>query len=151
METIGGTRSIWMSSVVESISRPLDRSLETDVCIVGAGIAGLSIAYSLSCEGKSVVVLDDGPIGGGMTERTTAHLANAIDDGYVEIERLHGQEGAKLAAASHMAAIDRIETIIAEERIDCDFERLDGYLFVTPDQSREALQAEWSAARRAGV
>ncbi|MGC4097065.1 MAG: FAD-dependent oxidoreductase [Nitrospira sp.] len=118
---------------------------------IGAGMAGLSTAYCLVREGRSVVVLDDGPIGGGMTERTTAHLANAIDDGYVEIERLHGPEGAKLAAASHMAAIDRIETIIAEERIDCDFERLDGYLFVTPDQSREALQAEWSAARRAGV
>ena len=76
-----------MNSAVESASRPLDRSLETDVCIVGAGIAGLSTAYSLSCEGSSVVVLDDGPIGGGMTERTTAHLSNVIDDGYVTIER----------------------------------------------------------------
>ena len=57
-----GTQSIWMGSSVEAASRPLDRSLDTDVCIVGAGIAGLSAAYSLSCEGKSVVVLDDGPI-----------------------------------------------------------------------------------------
>lgn len=149
--TAGQTASIWMEQGIHATNQKLRESMQTDVCLVGAGIAGLSTAYCLAREGKSVVVLDDGPIGGGMTERTTAHLANAIDDGYVEIERLHGPEGAKLAAASHMAAIDRIETIIAEERIDCDFERLDGYLFVTPDQSREALRAEWSAARRAQV
>ena len=56
----------------------------------------MTTAYLLAREGKTVVVLDDGPIGGGMTERTTAHLSNALDDRYVEIERLHGEEGAKL-------------------------------------------------------
>ena len=139
-KNISGTQSIWMSSSVESALRPLDRSLETDVCVVGAGIAGLSTAYSLSCEGKSVVVLDDGPIGGGMTERTTAHLSNVIDDGYVTIERLHGEQGARLAADSHMAAINRIETIVATERFACDFERVDGFLFPAPGQSLERLE-----------
>ena len=67
--------------------------------------------------------------GGGQTQRTTAHLSNALDDRYFEIEWLHGSEGAKLAADSHTAAIDRIESIIGEERIACDFVRLDGYLF----------------------
>lgn len=149
-----GTRSVWMDSVPESPSNPpspLDRSLETDVCIVGAGIAGLSTAYSLSCEGRSVVVLDDGPIGGGMTERTTAHLSNAIDDGYVEIERLHGEQGARLAAESHTAAINRIETIVATERLACDFERVEGFLFPAPGQPQERLEEERSAALRAGL
>lgn len=148
---MNGTRSIWMNSAVESASRPLDRSLETDVCIVGAGIAGLSTAYSLSCEGSSVVVLDDGPIGGGMTERTTAHLSNVIDDGYVTIERLHGEQGARLAADSHTAAINRIETIVATERLACDFERVDGFLFPAPGQPPERLEEERSAALRAGL
>ena len=53
----------------------------------GAGIAGMTTAYLLGREGKSVVVLDDGPIGGGMTGRTTAHLVNALDDRYFELER----------------------------------------------------------------
>ena len=75
-----------------------------------------------------MIVLDDGRIGGGMTERTTAHLFNAIDDRYYEIERLHGEKGARLAAQSHTAAIDRIEAIVAEEGIDCDFERPSGLL-----------------------
>ena len=146
-----GTQSIWMGSGVESTSCPLDRSLETDVCIVGAGIAGLSTAYSLSCEGKSVVVLDDGPIAGGMTERTTAHLSNVIDEGYVTIERLHGEQGARLVADSHTAAINRIETIIAAERLACDFERVDGFLFPAPGQQLERLEEERLAALRAGL
>ena len=146
-----GSESVWTASRPEFSSRPLTQSLDTDVCIVGAGITGLSTAYCLSCEGKSVVVLDDGPIGGGMTERTTAHLSNVIDDGYVEIERLHGEEGARLAADSHTAAIDRIETIVTSERIACDFERINGYLFQGPEHSREKLEQERLAALRAGV
>ena len=71
-------------------------------------MAGLSVAYHLAVEGRSVLVLDEGPIGGGQSGRTTAHLCNAIDDLYVEIARLHGAEGARLAADSRTAAIDRM-------------------------------------------
>ena len=86
-----------------------------------------------------------------MTVRTTAHLTNAVDDRYSEIERLHGEEGARVCARSHTAAIDRIEAIAAEEGIDCDFERVDGYLFVPPDESKEILDRELKAAHRAGL
>lgn len=39
-----------------------------------------------------MIVLEDGLVGSGETGRTTAHLANALDDRYTEIERIHGQE-----------------------------------------------------------
>jgi glycine/D-amino acid oxidase-like deaminating enzyme/nitrite reductase/ring-hydroxylating ferredoxin subunit len=142
--------SAWMD--VSIPDRPvLDRDERADVCIVGAGIAGLSVAYGLAREGRAVVVLDDGPIGGGMTQQTTAHLTNAIDDRYVEIERLHGPDGARIAAQSHTAAIDRIESVVATEGIDCDFERVDGYLFEAPGTDEKLLDRELEAARRAGV
>src|SRR5581483_2652154 len=143
--------SIWMATAEVPARPPLTENTHADVCIVGAGIAGMTTAYLLAREGRAVVVLDDGRIGGGMTERTTAHLSNAIDDRYFEIERLHGEKGARLAADSHTAAIDRIEAIVAEEGIDCDFERLDGYLFVPPDESKEVLERELKAAHRAGL
>src|SRR6476620_4257080 len=101
----GRSTSPWMA--VEMPSFPaLTENQTADVCIVGAGIAGITTAYLLSRRGKSVVVLDDGPIGGGETGRTTAHLSNAVDDRYVEIERLHGEQGARIVADSHSAAID---------------------------------------------
>jgi glycine/D-amino acid oxidase-like deaminating enzyme/nitrite reductase/ring-hydroxylating ferredoxin subunit len=145
------TVSLWMATAQVPEKAALTEDTHANVCIVGAGIAGMTTAYLLAHEGRSVVVLDDGRIGGGMTERTTAHLSNAIDDRYFEIERLHGQGGAKLAARSHTAAIDRIEAIIAEEGIDCDFKRLDGYLFVPPEDSRDVLEAEVEAVHRAGL
>src|ERR687890_248022 len=123
----GRNESIWTSTADIEPRPPLAGKEQANVCIIGAGIAGLTTAYLLAREGKSVVVLDDGPIAGGETGRTTAHLSNALDDRYVELERLHGQEGARLAAESHTAAIERIAAIVARERIDCGFERLDGY------------------------
>jgi glycine/D-amino acid oxidase-like deaminating enzyme/nitrite reductase/ring-hydroxylating ferredoxin subunit len=122
-----------------------------DVCIVGAGIAGLTTAYLLSREGKSVIVLDDGPIVSGETERTTAHLVTALDDRYFELERLHGQDGAKLAAESHRTAIEMIERIVRDEHIDCDFARVDGYLFNAPGEDADILDRELAAVHRAGL
>jgi glycine/D-amino acid oxidase-like deaminating enzyme/nitrite reductase/ring-hydroxylating ferredoxin subunit len=145
------TTSVWMATEKRPAYGPLNENQRADVCIVGAGIAGLSTAYQLVNAGLTVVLLDDGPIGGGQTQRTTAHLSNAIDDRYFEIERLHGIEGSKLAAQSHGAAIDRIEAIVKNEVIDCDFERLDGYLFPSEKHNQELLQRELEAAHRAGL
>jgi glycine/D-amino acid oxidase-like deaminating enzyme/nitrite reductase/ring-hydroxylating ferredoxin subunit len=147
----GGTNSPWEIGDLSVQLPSLDAELQTDVCIVGAGISGMTTAYLLACEGRSVVVLDDGPIGGGETGRTTAHLSNAFDDRYYEVERLFGEHGARIVAESHTAAIDRTEEIVRSEQIDCDFERLDGYLFVPPDCSNEVLEREIAAARRAGL
>lgn len=144
------TFSVWMTETRPDFSS-LNADKRTQVCIVGAGIAGLTTAYLLAREGKSVVVLDDGPIGSGMTQRTTAHLSNALDDRYTNIERLHGRKGALLSAESHTAAIDQIEKISADEKIDCDFQRLDGYLFTAPGESTGVLEDELQAAHRAGL
>src|SRR5918995_7404359 len=105
----GQTRSPWFASQDTPSRPPLSGDTRADVCVIGAGIAGMSAAYHLAREGRSVVVLDDGPIGGGETGRTTAHLSNAMDDRFIELERVHGQQNARLAAESHGAAIDRIE------------------------------------------
>jgi len=66
-------------------------------------------------------VLEADVAGGGETARTTAHLSDALDEGYHEIERLFGQQGSRLAAKSHAAAINRIESVIIAEGIECDF------------------------------
>jgi glycine/D-amino acid oxidase-like deaminating enzyme len=148
---VESTKSLWMETAKVGQRPPLKADTTADVCIVGAGMAGLTTAYLLAREGRSVVVLDDGPVAGGQSQRTTAHLSNAIDDRYVEIERIHGEEGSRLAADSHSAAIERIDSIVIAEHIDCDFIRLDGYLFVPPDESDDILEKELAAARRAGL
>jgi glycine/D-amino acid oxidase-like deaminating enzyme len=143
--------SIWSATSKEPSTPTLDKNSSADVCIVGAGIAGMTTAYLLAREGKSVVILDKNQIGSGETAYTTAHLSNVIDSGYREIEVHHGAKGARLVAQSHTAAIAQIESIVAEEQIDCDFERLDGYLFFSESGSEKKIQEEWQAAKRAGL
>jgi glycine/D-amino acid oxidase-like deaminating enzyme/nitrite reductase/ring-hydroxylating ferredoxin subunit len=143
--------SPWMATAVPPMPR-LEQDTEADVCIVGAGIAGLSTAYMLAREGLSVVVIDDGPIGGGETGRTTAHLATAPDEFMGELEKLFGADGARLAHQSHGQAVDTIETIATLQAIECDFERLDAYLFAPPGTTDTRwLEDEFDACRRLGV
>src|SRR5947209_125537 len=150
-ERAGANLSFWEATAPEPSLHPLRENSGCDVCIVGAGIAGLSIAYELSHRRQKVIVLDDGAIGRGMSGRTTAHLVNALDDRYYDLEKYHGEDGARMAAQSHSAAIDRIEKIASTENIDCDFERLDGYLFEPPNESLKNLEKEFDACQRAGL
>ena len=147
----GQSTSIWMATADTPRESQLTQDAQGDVCIVGAGIAGLTTAYLLARAGKRVVVLDDGPVAGGETCRTTAHIVNALDDRYYELESLHGERGSRLAAASHTAAIDKVEEIVSTEQIACDFARLDGYLFVPPGDDVNVLDKELKAAHRAGL
>jgi glycine/D-amino acid oxidase-like deaminating enzyme/nitrite reductase/ring-hydroxylating ferredoxin subunit len=147
----GNTTSIWHGTVTVPTYPRLEQSAQTDVCIIGAGIAGLSVAYHLAREGKRVIVLDDGPIGGGESGRTTAHLTDAMDERFHWLERVHGPHGVRLAAESHGAAINRIQQIVQLESIDCDFERLDGYLLSNEPGNREELELDAAAAERAGM
>jgi len=147
----GHSVSVWMEDEHLRRLTPLGRDLEADVCVIGAGISGLSVAYQLARAGRSVVVLEDGAIGSGETSRTTAHLSNAFDDRYALVERLHGLGGSRMVAESHTAAIDEIERIVGKERIDCQFERVDGFLFAPPGDSPDELERELLACRAAGL
>ena len=142
--------SIWdlTAPVPELPSATLGDTVE--VCVVGAGIAGLTTAYELVRAGREVLVLDDGPVGGGETGRTTAHVCTSFDDGYQAVEQMHGAEVARLLAESFRAGVDAIERIVRDEQIECGFTRLDGWWVPSTDDADARLQAECDAARRVG-
>jgi glycine/D-amino acid oxidase-like deaminating enzyme/nitrite reductase/ring-hydroxylating ferredoxin subunit len=143
--------SLWIDSAHPPKTSPLNRDANADVCVVGAGIAGLTTAYLLARDGASVVVLDAGHVGNGQTAMTTAHLSYVVDDTFKEILRLHGPDGARLARESHASAIDAIERICTDEHIDCRFERVDGYLFLGEKDQESTLDQELESARAAGA
>jgi glycine/D-amino acid oxidase-like deaminating enzyme/nitrite reductase/ring-hydroxylating ferredoxin subunit len=147
----GSHPSYWLTSVEPIAYSSLKESIETEVVIVGGGIAGLTTAYCLLRAGKQVVVIDDGNIGSGETGRTTAHLVTALDDRYIEIEKHFGREDAQLIAESHATAIAKIEEIVTREKIDCDYERVSGYLFLHTTDSIGHLEDEFKAAQRVGL
>lgn len=150
--TSGSTVSSWFgTSPTPPTFEPLQKNTTTDVVIVGGGIAGLTTAYLLGKAGRKVLLLEDGELASGESGRTTAHLSYALDDRYTTLENLFGKEGARLAAESHSSAIDLIEQIVLTEQIDCDFTRLDGYLFLHADGKPKDLRQELEAAHRAGL
>jgi glycine/D-amino acid oxidase-like deaminating enzyme/nitrite reductase/ring-hydroxylating ferredoxin subunit len=146
----GQRQSLWDLTAAVPLMSPLLTPHTTDVCVVGAGIAGLSVAYELTRLGHAVTVLDDGPIGGGETSRTTAHVSTAFDDFYHEAERLHGAEATARLADSYRRGVERIVEIVHDEAIDCDFERVDGWWFASDQDGVSLLEAEAAAAQRAG-
>jgi glycine/D-amino acid oxidase-like deaminating enzyme/nitrite reductase/ring-hydroxylating ferredoxin subunit len=144
--------SYWLFSELLPLEfEQLRANSQTEVVIIGGGIAGLSVAYQLLKRGKQVVVIEDGHIGSGETGRTTAHLTNALDDRYYELEKLFGEEAIKLIAQSHTDAINFIEEVCKAENIDCGFERVKGYLFLHPNDEKDNLEKELEAATKAGL
>ncbi len=143
------SRSLWMQAERPK-ARRLSSDLRVDTLVVGAGIAGLSTAYELTLRGLEVAVVDRGAIAGGMTARTSAHLACQIDDRYAEVISAHGDKVTRDYFESQKAAIDRIEAVCAEAKIDCGFERVDLYLFAPDRKGRKQLEKEIEAAAKIG-
>jgi glycine/D-amino acid oxidase-like deaminating enzyme/nitrite reductase/ring-hydroxylating ferredoxin subunit len=145
-----GSTSLWMATTTVPRFAPLPRNTEAEVCVIGAGIAGLTTAYLLQREGRHVTVIDAAGIGAGETGRTTAHFFPP-DERYAEIERRFGFDAASIVADSYRRSTDRVETLVAEAGIDCDFERLDGYLISAGVTGNDVIAREFAATRRLGL
>lgn len=141
---------LWLATETVPQFPSLMGNANADVCVIGAGIGGLTTAYMLVCEGKKVIVIDAIGIGAGETGRTTAHFFPP-DEWYASIEDSFGTDYAAQISASFEEATDLVESIIAREDIDCDFERLPGYLFSLAENGREEIENEYQAAQRAGA
>ncbi|WP_437513757.1 FAD-dependent oxidoreductase [Sorangium sp. So ce1099] len=140
----------WTHAVIPPMA-PFATDHGADVCVVGAGIAGLTTAYLLAKAGKSVIVLDNGSVGGGESGFTTAHITHALDRRWASLTKLHSAGNLRHAARSHTLAIETIERIVKDEEIDCDFRRVHGYLFTAPGSHPSTLRDEIEAAHRAGL
>jgi glycine/D-amino acid oxidase-like deaminating enzyme/nitrite reductase/ring-hydroxylating ferredoxin subunit len=144
--------SLWMTNVeVAPQAGRLAEDDQADVAVIGSGIAGLSTAYELALQGRDVVVIDRGMIAGGMSARTSAHLTSMSDDTFETVIRARGLEGAKTFYESHAAAIDRIERIQHQEKISCNFRRVNGYLFPGANMESKDLDPEFEAAKKVGM
>jgi glycine/D-amino acid oxidase-like deaminating enzyme len=148
--TNGASTSIWMATASVPAFPPLPGDLATGVCVIGAGIAGLTSAYLLAQEGQQVVLIDALGVGAGETGRTTAHFFPP-DEWYVDVEKSFGADAARRVAESFSNAVDLVETITQREKIDCEFERLDGYLYALPDNGFKEIDKELDASQRAGL
>lgn len=161
LQTSGENDVVWVHTDPYS-NRPkfpaLNEDLEAEVCIVGAGIAGISTAYELVRRGHEVVLVEARDVLSGETGRSSGHLSAALDDGFVQITRKHGKSGAKAAADSHFWALQHVGEVARELGIECEYRRLPEYNISQHvhgtrayDDEIRGLQEEVVSAREAGL
>jgi len=144
----GASRSPWMGAPAIAPAGRLDRDTRVQLCVVGAGITGLTTGYLAARSGRSVIVIDSGAIADGDTGRTTSHLTCLLDRRFFDLAEINGADATGAAVHSHRRAIDTIESIAREERIACGFERADAFLFRPPGRSGNELEREHDACRQ---
>ena len=120
------TTSYWTDTEPIPGYPALDRDLDVDVVVVGAGITGLTAAYLLKRAGKKVAVLERMRVGGVDSMATTAHVTCVTDSGLAELVKNFGRDHAQAVWDAGLAAIDQIEAIVDAEGIDCDWKRVSG-------------------------
>ncbi len=140
--------SVWREGFDRAPNAPLSSDITADVCVVGAGIAGLSTAVEAALTGLRVVVLDAATVGAGETSATSAHLTNVFDYGFAYVERHAGADATRLAAGAHMAAINRIGELASTNGIEAQYHRVKGYLFAHDASADQDIDEEFAAAAR---
>ena len=132
----------------------LDRDVTVDVAIIGGGITGLTAGYLLKRAGKRVAVIDRDRAGGIDTGHTTAHVTCVTDSDLGSLVKDFGRDHAQAVWDAGLAAIAEIDTIIANEAIDCDWAWVPGYKFSAlgaPVQDEAArLRKEAALAKELG-
>lgn len=141
-------KPIWHEGHERTPNPSLQGQLTTDVCVIGAGIAGLSTATEAALAGLRVVVLEAASAGAGETSATSAHLTNVFDAGFSTVEQHSNLDSTRLAANAHMAAIGRIEELSDTYQIRSQFRRVPGYLFAHEAAANSDVEDEFSVAER---
>ena len=143
-------RSLWFETEKTAKFKSLDNNIETDVCIIGAGIFGLTSAYYLSKKGLNTVIIDRNEIAHGVTGHTTAKITSQHGLIYKYLIDSFGLEMAKQYLEANEEAIKNIETIIKNEQIDCDFEKQNSYVYTTNENEIVDIKNEITALHSLG-
>ncbi|MES2740657.1 MAG: FAD-binding oxidoreductase [Pseudomonadota bacterium] len=118
----------------------LDGQITADVCVVGAGLAGLSAALELRARGLSVVVLEAQTVGAGASGRNGGQaLAGFASDAAVEAR--FSAADARQAWHITVEAMQLLRGRIAAHAIDCDY--VAGYLNVACGARKGRALAQW--------
>lgn len=142
-------RSIWQSRPAPRVSHhPLDRNVETDALIIGAGITGAMVADCLAEAGLRVVIADKRGPAKGSTTASTALVQHEIDTPLIHLVRKIGKTDAIRAWRRSRLAVDAIAARLSE--LDVRDARRRGSLYLAGNLlDRDELDREHDARRAA--
>ena len=139
--------SLWLNEKTKEKFSKLEKDLETQVCIIGAGILGISTAYYLTQKGYNVTILERDKIANRVTGHTTAKITSQHGLIYHYLLNQYGKEFARKYYLANQKSIQEIEKIITQNQIDCDFERQNSCVYTTNQSEIEKIEEELQALK----
>ena len=143
--------SLWLNEKTKEKFPELEKDLETQVCIIGAGILGISTAYYLTQKGYNVTILERYKIANRVTGHTTAKITSQHGLIYHYLLNQYGKEFARKYYLANQKSIQEIEKIITQNQIDCDFERQNSCVYTTNQSEIEKIEEELQALKELDI
>ena len=119
----------------------LEEDVVVDVCVVGAGLAGLSAAIELADRGYSVLVLEAETVGWGASGRNGGQIIAGLACEQSVIEKALGFDASRKTWDVTLAALDLVRERIKRFDINCDL--VNGFLGVAVGERKGAALREW--------
>ena len=143
--------SLWIETTKDDLKlNELNKNEKTDICVIGAGLFGLTTAYYLSKFGKKVTVIEKGKIGEKVSGNTTGKITSQHGLFYDHLISDYGEDFARKYLEANEKAIENIKKIISEEEINCDFEEKDAYVYTTKQDEIQNIEKEVEAVKKIG-
>lgn len=144
-------KSLWSQTTQLPKREEVHEELRAKNVVIGAGIAGILIAYLLQDKGENVIVLEANEVGSGQTKNTTAKITSQHGLIYHNMIKNTGLERAKGYAQANEAAIHIYKKIITKEGIACHYEELPSFLYSKREEGVAKLKQEAAAAKKCGI
>lgn len=144
-------QSLWSLSQKTSTYPPLSQHTKTDICIVGAGITGITLAYLLKDTPLTICLIDSDRVSSGTTAYTTAKMTAQHDLIYHELIHTFGHYDAKCYANAQFEALDFISQTIKQHRMDCEFERKFSAIYTQNAHDIPLFEKEYAAYQELGL
>ena len=140
-------KSIWIKNSEPVHFAPLRENKNTDILIIGGGIAGILCAYMLRNNGVDCILVEADRICNGITKDTTAKITIGHGLLYDKIIRSFGLNDAQLYLDAQMKACEKYKNLC--KKISCEYENKDSFVYSMND--RQKIENEVSALNRLGV
>ena len=131
VQNLSPNSSLWSETITLPAFEPLNKSIKTEVLIIGGGIAGILCAHFLHQSGVPYILVEADTICSGITKNTTAKITSQHGLIYHKIEKSYGTDAAGLYLEANETALTEYSKLT--KQVSCDFEFRDNYVYTLSD------------------